>query len=145
VALPRLTRSENVIDDYRATRLSLRGHPLTFLRPIYARQGAMTCAEVLKAKHGSRICVAGVVLIRQRPGSSGVVFVTIEDETGVANIVVWPRLFDQVSAGGDGGACDDRSRAASSVSTASAPRNRCFRSMARRGRRCRSSISSPAR
>jgi len=95
VALPRLTRSENVIDDYRTTRLSLRGHPMNFLRPTYARQGAMTCADVMTAKHGSRICVAGVVLIRQRPGSSGVVFVTIEDETGVANIVIWPRLFEQ--------------------------------------------------
>jgi error-prone DNA polymerase len=95
VALPALTASENVIDDYRATRLSLRGHPMEFLRPIYAQQGIMTCAELMKAKHGARICVAGVVLIRQRPGGSGVIFITVEDETGIANIVVWPDLFER--------------------------------------------------
>jgi error-prone DNA polymerase len=95
VALPRLLPSENVIDDYRSTRLSLRGHPLQFLRPIYARQGAISCAALARARHGSRVTVAGVVLIRQRPGSGQVVFVTIEDETGVANVVVWPNMLER--------------------------------------------------
>jgi error-prone DNA polymerase len=95
VALPRLLPSENVIDDYRSTRLSLRGHPLQFLRPIYARQGAISCAALARMRHGSRVTVAGVVLIRQRPGSGQIVFVTIEDETGVANVVVWPDMLER--------------------------------------------------
>jgi error-prone DNA polymerase len=95
VALPQLTRSENVIDDYRSTRLSLRGHPMQFLRPIYARQGAIDCATLGRVRHGSFVSVAGVVLIRQRPGGGKVVFVTIEDETGVANIVVWPDKLER--------------------------------------------------
>jgi error-prone DNA polymerase len=95
VALPDLTRSENVIDDYRSTRLSLRGHPMQFLRPIYARQGAISCAALARVRHGSQVTVAGVVLVRQRPGSGEVVFVTIEDETDVANVVIWPRLLER--------------------------------------------------
>lgn len=95
VTLPRLLPSENVIDDYRATRLSLRGHPMQFLRSIYARQGAIDCATLARARHGSYVTVAGVVLIRQRPGDGKVVFITIEDETGVANVVVWPDLLER--------------------------------------------------
>jgi error-prone DNA polymerase len=95
VALPRLTAAEEVVGDYRATRLSLRGHLLEFLRDDYARRGVLTCARLAKARDKSFVRVAGVVLVRQRPGNGNVVFITIEDETGIANIVVWPDVMER--------------------------------------------------
>ncbi|HKT53516.1 MAG TPA: OB-fold nucleic acid binding domain-containing protein, partial [Caulobacteraceae bacterium] len=77
-------------------RLSLKAHPMSFLREPMARAGARLAADLPRIREGARIAVAGVVLVRQRPGSaSGVVFMTLEDETGVANIVVWPKVFER--------------------------------------------------
>ncbi|RCS24979.1 error-prone DNA polymerase [Phyllobacterium salinisoli] len=94
VRLPAMQMPEHVIVDYETTRLSLKGHPLEFLREALAREGAISCREAREARNGQRVKIAGVVTIRQRPGSAkGVVFITIEDETGIANIVVWSKLM----------------------------------------------------
>ena len=91
--LPRMPLSEEVVADYQTTRLSLKGHPMQFLRGLFAAEGAVTCAEVGRARDGRRLACAGVVLVRQKPGSAkGVVFMTIADETGIANAVVWPSM-----------------------------------------------------
>ena len=94
--LPHMTRSEHVAADYQSIGLSLQGHPMRFLRAALAGDGVVTCAAATMARDGAKCRVAGVVLVRQRPGSAGgVVFATIEDETGVANIVIWPALIEQ--------------------------------------------------
>lgn len=96
VSLPQMTLPEQVIADYQTTGLSVKAHPLRFLRPRLAAEGVRTCAEASLAQDGAKLWVAGVVLIRQRPGTAnGIVFATIEDETGIANIVVWPSLLEQ--------------------------------------------------
>jgi error-prone DNA polymerase len=76
------------------TRLSLKGHPMQFLRPVFAAEGVLSCAEAGAAKHGAQVRTAGVVLVRQRPGKGNAVFITIEDETGITNILLWARLFE---------------------------------------------------
>ncbi|MEJ5018196.1 error-prone DNA polymerase [Ochrobactrum vermis] len=92
--LPEMAASEHVIADYETTRLSLKGHPLQYLREGLAAEGISTCRAVQEGADGRRMKVAGVVTVRQRPGSAkGVVFLTIEDETGIANIVVWPKIM----------------------------------------------------
>lgn len=92
--LPEMAASEHVIADYETTRLSLKGHPLQYLREGLATEGVSTCRAVQEGTDGRRMKVAGVVTVRQRPGSAkGVVFLTIEDETGIANIVVWPKIM----------------------------------------------------
>ena len=94
VILPETPLSEHVIQDYQTTRLSLKGHPLSFLRERYATMGVKTTQEAIGLRNSVRVMVAGVVLVRQKPGTaSGVVFVTLEDETGVANLVVWPKVM----------------------------------------------------
>ncbi len=91
--LPQMPLSEEVVTDYQTQRLSLKAHPLAFLRASLAERGFTRCADLRSRKLRAMVQVAGVVLIRQRPGSAkGVVFVTIEDETGVANVVVWPDM-----------------------------------------------------
>ena len=93
--LPVMPLSEHVIRDYRAQSFSLKAHPLAFLRAELAREDIVPNGELDKVRNGRRITVAGVVLIRQRPGSAkGVIFMTIEDETGTANIIVWPKVFE---------------------------------------------------
>ncbi len=92
--LPLLTPGEQVAADYQTIRLSLKAHPMALLRPIFAAEGVLTAADYLKARNGRRVRVAGVVLVRQRPGNGNAIFVTLEDETGVANIVIWARLFE---------------------------------------------------
>ena len=88
--------SEHVVNDYQTIRLSLKAHPMRFLREHYARQKFVTADQLKTIRDGKRLSIAGLVLIRQRPGSAkGVVFITIEDETGVANLVVWPDVFDK--------------------------------------------------
>ncbi|WP_293882025.1 error-prone DNA polymerase [Sphingomonas sp.] len=90
-----LTAGREVVEDYRATQLSLRAHPLTFLRGELARRGMITCADLDRTKDGRRIELAGIILVRQRPGSAkGVLFITLEDETGVANAILWPDRFE---------------------------------------------------
>jgi error-prone DNA polymerase len=91
--LPHMPLSEEVVADYQTQRLSLKAHPLAFLRAQLAERGFVRCVDLKTGKFRAMVQVAGVVLIRQRPGSAkGVVFVTLEDETGVANIVVWPDM-----------------------------------------------------
>ncbi|BAV65374.1 error-prone DNA polymerase [Sphingobium cloacae] len=92
--LPAMPLSEHVATDYQVTRLSLKGHPMQFLRPIFAAEGVLSCAQVSAAKNGARVRVAGVVLVRQRPGKGNAVFITIEDETGITNALLWARLFE---------------------------------------------------
>jgi error-prone DNA polymerase len=95
VALKPLTEGREVVEDYRALQLSLRAHPLAFLRPELDRRGVTRCGDLAHTKDGKPVTVAGVVLIRQRPGSAkGVLFITIEDETGVANAILWPDRFE---------------------------------------------------
>jgi error-prone DNA polymerase len=94
--LPAMALSEHVVNDYQTLRLSLKAHPMHFLRAAYATRRFVTAAQLDGLRDGKRLSIAGVVLIRQRPGSSkGVVFITIEDETGVANLVIWPDLFER--------------------------------------------------
>jgi error-prone DNA polymerase len=94
--LPQMQRAEHVVADYQTIRLSLKGHPMEFLRARFAREGIVACHEVCHRNDRRRLRCAGVVLVRQRPGSAkGVVFMTLEDETGIANIVVWPKVMEQ--------------------------------------------------
>jgi error-prone DNA polymerase len=93
--LPVMAKGEHVIADYQTTGLSLKAHPLGFLRAGFAREGVVSCAEAVLRPEGARVRVAGVVLVRQRPGNGNVVFCTIEDETGTANIVVWATLAER--------------------------------------------------
>ena len=95
VTLPKASAGEEVVGDYAALKLSLKAHPLALLRDEFGRRGIAANAT-LRSRKGGRVAVAGLVLIRQRPGSAkGVLFITLEDETGVANIVVWPDLFEK--------------------------------------------------
>jgi error-prone DNA polymerase len=96
VTLPALTQGEHVAEDYRHTQLSIKRHPMGLLRDIMAAQGYRPCAELQSMESGSKVRVAGIVLVRQRPGTaSGVIFATLEDETGIANIVIWPKIFER--------------------------------------------------
>jgi error-prone DNA polymerase len=93
--LPLMPLPEQVVADYQTIRLSLKGHPMEFLRSMFAKERVVTCAAVSDANDRQRVRCAGVVLVRQRPGSAkGVVFMTLEDETGIANIVVWPKVME---------------------------------------------------
>jgi error-prone DNA polymerase len=95
VTLPDMPRSEHVLQDYQTIRLSLKDHPMRFLRQAYGQMGVRTTQEINHLRNGERAALAGVVLVRQRPGSAkGVCFITIEDETGVSNLVVWPRVME---------------------------------------------------
>ena len=94
VSLPLMAEAENVVADYQTIRLSLKGHPMAYLRDVFASEGVLSCADTSTAKAGKRVKTAGVVLVRQRPGKGNAIFVTIEDETGVTNIVIWARLFE---------------------------------------------------
>lgn len=93
--LPEMPLSEHVVNDYRTMRLSLKAHPMQFLRPALNAEWLASCATLKQNRNGSPIHIAGLVLVRQRPGSSrGVVFMTLEDETGIANAVIWPKTFE---------------------------------------------------
>ncbi|OJU26720.1 MAG: error-prone DNA polymerase [Nitrobacter sp. 62-13] len=94
--LPEMPLPEQVVADYQTVRLSLKGHPMEFLRETFSNERVVSCAEVSHANDKRRVKCAGVVLVRQRPGSAkGVVFMTLEDETGIANIVVWPKIMER--------------------------------------------------
>ena len=95
VPLPVMTKGEHVITDYQTAGLSLKSHPMRFLRTLFSGEGVLSCAQAAVQADGTRLSVAGVVLVRQRPGNGNVVFCTIEDETGIANIVVWSSLLDR--------------------------------------------------
>jgi error-prone DNA polymerase len=95
VTLPVMGFGEEVVHDYRVLELSLRAHPASFLRADLARRNIIANTELRTRRSGERVAVSGLVTIRQRPGSAnGVIFMTIEDETGVANIIVWPKTFE---------------------------------------------------
>lgn len=95
-SLPALNIGEQVWADYRTQGLSLRAHPLSLLRATMTGLGMGTARALADAKPGSMVTVAGLVLVRQRPGTaSGVIFVTLEDETGIANLVVWNSVLEQ--------------------------------------------------
>jgi error-prone DNA polymerase len=94
--LPEMPLPEQVVADYQTVRLSLKGHPMEFLRETFSNERVVSCAEVSHANDKRRVKCAGVVLVRQRPGSAkGVVFMTLEDETGIANVVVWPKVMER--------------------------------------------------
>ena len=95
VALPAMPLPEEVVTDYQVTRLSLKGHPMQFLRSIFDREGVLSCAGASKARNGRIERVAGVVLIRQRPGKGNALFITLEDETGITNVLLWARDFER--------------------------------------------------
>jgi error-prone DNA polymerase len=94
--LPEMPLPEQVVADYQTIRLSLKGHPMEFLRPMFARERVVACNAISHVNDKKHVSCAGVVLVRQRPGSAnGVVFMTLEDETGIANVVVWPKVMAQ--------------------------------------------------
>ncbi len=95
VELPFMRPSQQVAEDYRTTSLSLKAHPVGFFREELTRQKIVRCEALKTVRDRTRLSVAGLVLVRQRPGTAkGVVFLTLEDETGIANIVVWKDAFD---------------------------------------------------
>lgn len=94
--LPRMPLSEEVVADYQTQRLSLKAHPLAFLRASLGERGFIRAADLRERQYRSSVQVAGVVLIRQRPGSAkGVCFITLEDESGVVNLVIWPDVMER--------------------------------------------------
>ncbi len=94
--LPQMPLCEHVVADYQTLRLSLKAHPMAFLRRSMANQGYTSCDDLKHMRNGQRVALAGLVLIRQRPGSAkGVCFITLEDETGVANLVIWPNVMEE--------------------------------------------------
>ena len=95
VSLPQMTPSEHVVQDYAATSLSLKAHPVSFVRDQLSQLNILSTSQLSSANNGDYIRVAGLVLVRQRPGTAGgICFMTIEDETGVANLVIFQNLFD---------------------------------------------------
>ncbi|MEM6304281.1 MAG: error-prone DNA polymerase [Pseudomonadota bacterium] len=99
VALPQMPQAEHVVADYQTLRLSLKAHPMGFFRPSLQRQGFVQAQDLPGLHHGKRVQLAGLVLVRQKPGSAkGVCFITLEDETGVANLVIWPKMFEAYRA-----------------------------------------------
>jgi error-prone DNA polymerase len=95
VDLPCMSLGEHVVHDYAALSLSLKAHPMVFFRDELAAQRVITSAEHWDEQYKGRyVAVAGLVLVRQQPGTAkGVIFITLEDETGIINVVVWPKVF----------------------------------------------------
>ena len=97
VALPPMPLGEEVVNDYRFLRLSLRAHPAQFLRADLDARGILRNEALRGMANNARVTISGLVTCRQRPGSAkGVVFMTIEDESAVANVIVWPKVFERV-------------------------------------------------
>jgi error-prone DNA polymerase len=97
VALPPMPLGEEVVNDYRFLRLSLRAHPAQFLRADLSQRGILRNETLRTIASGARVKISGLVTCRQRPGSAnGVVFMTIEDESAVANVIVWPKTFERL-------------------------------------------------
>ena len=95
VALPPMLPGEQVVEDYRYLKLSLRNHPVSFLRADLDRRSILRNEMLARTSSGRRVTITGIVLIRQRPGTAkGVIFMTLEDETGIANTIVWPKVFE---------------------------------------------------
>ena len=97
--LPPMPLGAHVVEDYRRLSLSLKAHPASFMRARLSARGILRSEALRSVKNGERVTVAGLVLVRQRPGTAGgVIFMTLEDETGVANIIVWPKVFERLRA-----------------------------------------------
>jgi error-prone DNA polymerase len=96
VTLKSMAEGREVVEDYSHTGLTLRAHPVSFLRPQLSQKRIVTCADAMSERDGRWLWTAGLVLVRQKPGSAkGVIFLTLEDETGIVNAVVWPSLFEK--------------------------------------------------
>jgi error-prone DNA polymerase len=93
--LPVMPLGEHVVHDYRALSLSLKAHPVSFLRAGFDREGITPNALLPSVRDGSRVTVAGLVLVRQRPGKGNAIFLTLEDEKSIANVIVWHRNFER--------------------------------------------------
>ena len=94
--LPAMPPGEEVVNDYRFLRLSLKAHPVQFIRDALNGMRVVRSEQLPDIAPGRRVSVAGLVLVRQRPGSAkGVIFMTLEDETGIANTIVWPKVFER--------------------------------------------------
>jgi error-prone DNA polymerase len=97
--LPPMPLGAHVVEDYRRLSLSLKAHPVAFMRARLAARGVKRSDALAQVKSGERVVVAGLVLVRQRPGTAkGVIFMTLEDEAGVANLIVWPKAFERLRA-----------------------------------------------
>ncbi|MCO5064162.1 MAG: error-prone DNA polymerase [Rhizobiaceae bacterium] len=94
-ALPDMPLGEHVATDYQTMRLSLKSHPMQILRPIFERRRILTCEAVSARPDGAYAHVAGIVLVRQRPGKGNAIFITLEDETGITNVVMWATKFER--------------------------------------------------
>lgn len=96
ITLPGMTLSEHVVHDYASTSLSIKAHPVSFIRTELSQLKILSASQLESAKHGDYVKVAGLILVRQRPGTaSGICFITLEDETGTMNLVVFRQLFDK--------------------------------------------------
>jgi error-prone DNA polymerase len=95
IALKPMALGEHVAADYQTHRLSLKGHPMALLRSHFAAEGVTPCAGLRALKSGARVRVGGIVLIRQRPGKGNAIFITLEDEDGIANILLWASRFER--------------------------------------------------
>ena len=100
--LPRMPDSQQVVADYQTLRLSLKGYPTQFLRPLFDAEQITSCGGLAKLDDGARARVAGVVLVRQRPGEGTAIFITLSDETGVANLVLVAKPLSPFPQGSDG-------------------------------------------
>jgi len=99
VCLPEMRLGEHVFSDYAFLDLSLKSHPMALLRRRFAREGFTRAVDLMRLEPETLVDVAGLVLVRQRPGSAnGVIFATLEDETGIANIIIWPDAFERFRA-----------------------------------------------
>ncbi|WP_018388988.1 error-prone DNA polymerase [Ancylobacter sp. FA202] len=96
--LPLMPLPEQIAVDYQTTRLSLKGHPMGMLREVFAAEGVASSTEVAAARDGTLVRAAGVVLVRQRPGKGNAIFMTLEDETGIVNVLLWARQFERYRA-----------------------------------------------
>ena len=95
MALPTMPLAEHIVADYQTVRLSLKGHPMQLLRPRFRREGILSCIDTDAKPDAAFARTAGIVLVRQRPGNGNAIFVTLEDETGITNVVIWARLFER--------------------------------------------------
>ncbi len=96
VFLAPMRPGRTVVEDYGSVGLTLRRHPVAFVRDDLASQGMIHCADLARISDGRRVVIPGLVLVRQKPGSAkGVMFITIEDETGIANLIIWPSVFER--------------------------------------------------
>ncbi|WP_254070233.1 OB-fold nucleic acid binding domain-containing protein [Acidisphaera sp. L21] len=96
ITLPRMKEGSEVVEDYRSVGLTLREHPVAFLRNTLRDKRMVACEDLRSLRDGRKVIVTGIVLVGQKPGSAkGVMFITIEDETGVANLVLWADRFEK--------------------------------------------------